>query len=220
MRGFFKNLSIVLVFSIVSTSAFSEMFEENMLLKNKRHKSVGGVWQVDSNTKVKRARSVIKRRHDSICITTKTHSLPSGAYTNWWVIYNEPEYCSNPSGFGDVACGPDDVPNPLVRATVMLATGSLVGPDGKARFNTCLETGELTFSVFPMGTQEGLVNSRRAEIQQVIRYHGPAEYDFPALLGLQLSEFGGGCEDDSIQQPGFECFDAQMITHVPVPYGM
>lgn len=218
MKLISTKICTILCFAAASSGATAELFDNESIFKSKHHRSIGMVWNADTQLRVRHARSVIKRTEERVCITTKTRDLAAGAYTNWWVIYNEPEYCSNPSGFGDVSCGPPDIANPLVRATVMLATGGIVGPNGRAHFNTCIETGELTHSVFPMGTQEGLVNNYGAEIQQVIRYHGPAEYDFPELLGLQLSEYNGGCEEEESQQNGFACADAQMVTHVPKSY--
>lgn len=186
----------------------------NQICYAKNHSGVkiqkNKVWDVKTKQSVKRARSRLVRYKDGVCITTKTRDLTEGAYTVWWVLYNEPDHCANPVPYGKARCGDSDLFNPNVRASVMLASGKIVGPNGKMFLNACIKKGELTTGLFDMGTQEGLTNPAGAEIQMIIRHHGEAHYDDPTLLGSQLSNYLGNCEVNGGQAT---CEDKQQIIH-------
>ena len=176
----------------------------------------GTVWDVASGEPVHHVRARLRRDPEGACLSADTRSLPEGAYTVWWVIYNEPVHCNNPVPYGEAACGDLDIANPAVRATVMRAQGKLVGQDGRAHLNACIRTRELTPEVFDMGTKEGLLDPAGAEIQMVVHWHAAARYDAPEVLGEQLTRFIGGCVD----QPGAEappCRDVQQIVFASAP---
>lgn len=170
------------------------------------------IWDVPTKSVVRHASSRLLRKNDGVCVTADTHGLHEGAYTVWWVLYNEPDQCNNPVPYGDARCGDLDIANPAVRATVMWAAGKLVGPDGRAHINACIGNGELSHEVFDMGTKEGLTDPMGAEIQLVVHYHDKAAYTSPALLGDQLTSFVGGCEDPGALEPP-ACTDSQQIVH-------
>lgn len=88
----------------------------------------------------------------------------NSAYTLWWIIFNNPDGCS------DFACGEDDVfPGGPADAGVRNASGFITGPSGTA--NT---TGELEMGPTPDGAVGfgELKDSIGAEIHIVIQSHG------------------------------------------------
>jgi len=145
--------------------------------------------------------SLLQRGSDYVRINVNTNGLPEAAYTNWWIVFNNPAACVG-------GCGGDDFPgndgNPAVNASVLWATGGLVGHDGTGHFRATLVEG------FPPGQVNfgpGLQDAVNAEIHYVIRSHGPASDD-PDILEDQLTLFLGGCGDG-----GYPCFNTQIVVH-------
>lgn len=84
--------------------------------------------------------SVMIRNADGVAYTISTTGLlPGGAYTNWWVVFNEPQFCSPPG------CAAKDFPqnggNPNVGASVLWATGRVVDANGQGYFAAHLAAG-------------------------------------------------------------------------------
>ena len=75
----------------------------------------------------------LKRTEDGVSIKVNTKDLPPGEYTNWWVIFNNPEYCETP-----YSCSEGDLGNADVGTAIFFATGGSVGPNGKGKFNADL----------------------------------------------------------------------------------
>ena len=172
------------------------------------------VWEITTQSKVKKSKSKLEVSDAGICLTTNTTIVP-GVNTTWWMVFNEPSECSNPNPFGNgQKCGIPDLNNPLTRGTLMWAGPLVVGPNQDANMNFCLNVGELTHAVFPLGTQEGIVSPHQAEYQLFIRTHGPGAFGDAQLLGEQLNSFNGGCQTDD--QAGFQCETLQILYH-PAP---
>ncbi|MFT5163357.1 MAG: hypothetical protein ACI9FJ_001952 [Alteromonadaceae bacterium] len=176
--------------------------------------TVNHMYDLGSKSKVNRASSKLTRDFGELCISTNTAELPVGAYTNWWMVFNNPEFCENPRGFGGSKCGGPDVANPDVDATVMWSAAGIVNADTKGHFSSCLAEGELSHYVL-MGTGSGLTDSQKAEIQLVVRYHGPVDAMDATLLGEQLTSFSGGCANEAEGIEGHECNNLQVTIHSP-----
>jgi hypothetical protein len=171
-------------------------------------------YDLTSQSKIRKSRSKLEVTDSGVCINGKTDTV-QGAYTTWWMIFNDPSHCSNASPFGNgQKCGMPDLDNPLTRGTLMWAGPLIVGPNEKANINFCLGVGELSHAVFPLGTQEGLVLPKKAEYQMFVRNHGPGVFDDAQVFGEQLNSINGGCETDD--QAGFACETLQILFH-PVP---
>lgn len=168
------------------------------------------IWSVATKTRVEHAGAELTRSADGLCVKATTRGLPEGAYTVWWVIYNYPSQCNNPAPYTGAVCGVTDFANTAVRATAMWAEGKLVGPDGRADISACVNKGEITGEILDLGTKEGLLNPRGAEIQMIVHWHGPGHFDEPALLGEQLTHFLGACQDVGGVTPP-DCKDMQQI---------
>lgn len=70
-------------------------------------KSVSPVMTM-GDAKVEVGSSEIVRREDGVFVILRTTKLPPGeAVTMWLVVFNKPEYCSDP-------CNADDLENPTV----------------------------------------------------------------------------------------------------------
>jgi len=156
----------------------------------------------DNSIRIRRAWSKVVRKDGSMCMSINTRQLPEGSYTNWWLIYNNPENCASKT------CGVPDLFNPSVNATLMFAAAGIVGPNKKSIFSGCVDEGELTHEVL-IGT-DGVADVKKADVQVVVRYHGPSKFDDPLGLGEQVSVEQGGCENAAQGIAGFPCFDVQI----------
>jgi hypothetical protein len=133
---------------------------------------------------------------------------PGAAYTMWWVIFNNPEFCVD-------GCGGDDFSNSAVNASVFFADGKIIDPDGLGTFSSQIGIGELP-NPNQVELGNGLFNPLTAEVWNVVRDHGPASSD-PALLEAQLTTFNGGCSLTP-GDGGFPCRDEQLaVFATPVP---
>ena len=181
------------------------------------NKSVSPIYErtPDGFEVVHKAKGKITRFEDKICVNVKTRDLNPGAYTAWWIIFNQPEYCENPVSSVDALCSPPDLSNPSVRATVMWSAAGIVGANGKTYLSACLNEGEITRELQPPGTQEGLVNPLGAEIHINIKDHGPAIYDDAETLGSQLNSLNGGCADTNNDIEGYPCIFPQFTVFAP-----
>jgi hypothetical protein len=154
-----------------------------------RKHSTSKLWTFADTETVPGARSRLFRSDDKICMNISTKALKKGAYTNWWFVFNNPENCTSPAAVGGARCGPGDLANTAVNSALW-ATGGIVGPDGIGYFNACLE--ENTFPGQDFGGP-GLTDAQGAEIHLIVRFHCAVESGTPALLGEQITMWGGGC---------------------------
>ena len=140
-----------------------------------------------------------------VWLRINTTGLPAGAYTLWWVIFNNPDAC------GADGCTGGDFGNPAVAASALFATGGVVLENGIGHFRAHLEEndppGQVLFG-------PGLVTASGAEIHIIVRYHGPAGTG--DLLTAQTTTFGGGCMGMDPIYPIFPCYDPQ-ATALPRP---
>jgi hypothetical protein len=143
--------------------------------------------------------------------------LPIGAYSVWWIIFN------NPAGCSDGVCGENDVlppPGTLeAEVSAVWATGGIVGPDRGGHFSARLGVGkdaapgQIIFG-------DALTDPMGAEIHVIVRYHGPARWDDSAALLSQMSTFQGYCTPASslgvgTDESAFSCFEPQATMHMP-----
>lgn len=132
----------------------------------------------------------LERNDDGVELNIWTTHLPAGAYTVWWVVFNNPDACVD-------GCDGADLGNPAVEGSVLYATGGVVGASGFGYFRADLEVGETEGEVL---FGPGLLDAG-TEIHFVIRNHGPASSD-PDELEAQTTTFEGGCDV-------FDCYDPQ-----------
>lgn len=163
-------------------------------------------WLEEGFPKVPGAFSVLMRNDNGVAVRVHSRALATGAYTMWWVIFNNPEHCAVP-----FACGENDFPfppfngNPAVAVSIQFATGFIVpSNNGKVRADAGLATGEVTKNLLPMTLQKPM----SAEIHVVLRTHGAVDLD---NVHLQISEF-----DDGSAQCVTDCLDLQAAVH-PAP---
>jgi hypothetical protein len=129
---------------------------------------------------------------------------PGSAYTLWWVVFNHPDKCI--AGHADLRCGPPDLFNSEVDASLLWAAGAVVGDTGEATFESYRAKGDTTGAVVLPGMRNppsGLTRPRTAEIHLVVRNHGPAR---PEYVEEQTHTMNGGCD---VGQPNFPCKDEQ-----------
>ncbi|WP_086477032.1 hypothetical protein [Arenibacter amylolyticus] len=165
--------------------------------------------------------STLHRNNNGITVNFKVEGLIPGAYTIWWVIWNQPENCAIPG-----ACNETDFANAAnVAVDVLYAAGHVVGKNGKGNFSAHLKEGDNSESInqefFGLPPAGGLQlgNALTAEVHVVLRTHGPK---VPGLVNEQIGSYEGGC-DNPILYPPFsvypnvvgECADIAAAIHPP-----
>ena len=162
----------------------------------------GGVFVMNAQ---ERGTSDLVRSVDGIAMNVDTTDLPVGAYTVWWIIFNNPTACS------DGVCGEDDVlpppGTPEAGVSPVWATGGLVGPDRKGHFSARLGVG-LDAAPGAVLWGDGLTNPMGAVVRIAVRYQGPTAWDDLDLLAQQLTNIGGNCA-------AFGCYTPQVAAHTP-----
>lgn len=130
------------------------------------------------------------------------------AYTIYWMIFNKPANCANPT-----ACGPADLTDSsgaldpakiaAVGGAVFVGSGFVAGSDGTANVTVLLNAGPLPIGDAPTLPQlagslwQG--NGLNAYVIMIIRTHGPA---VAGRMATQISQPEAGCT---------ACFDQQAI---------
>ena len=129
----------------------------------------GGVMVMNGKN---RGTSDLVRTVDGVSMNIDTTDLPIGAYSVWWVIFNDPSMCS------DGECGENDVlPPPGTKGAMVSpvwATGGIVGPDRMGHFSASLGVGPDAIPGQVLWG-DGLTDPMGAEIHMILRYHGPVQ---------------------------------------------
>ena len=132
----------------------------------------------------------LTRTEDGLQLTLDVDGLiPGHAYTVWWVVWNNPEFC-------DGACDDPDVGNTDVKAEIIYATGSVAGGT-QGNFGATLKerdaAGSINSEFFGLSSYGGLADAMKAEVHVVLRSHGPA---IPGHENEQITTYAGGCNPD------------------------
>ncbi len=138
--------------------------------------------------------STLHRNKNGIRANFKAEGLYPGAYTIWWVIWNNPQECMTPG-----ECIEADFATPgKVGVEVMYAGGHVVGTNGKGNFSAYLNAGDDTPESmntsfgFPSVGGLAIGNTFDAEVHVVLRTHGPK---VSGLVNDQISSYRGGCDE-------------------------
>ncbi|MFQ5709988.1 MAG: hypothetical protein ACE5HO_21240 [bacterium] len=151
--------------------------------------------------------SILHRGNDWISYNIHTTGLPAGAYTNWWIIFNNPEDCTDD-------CGEDDIFSPETKAnpSVFWATGGIVQEDGVGNFRARIREGQPSNGPDGFLIGNGLEDAANAEVHLIIKYHGPASDD-PDVLFDQTHTLLGSCDSGANAAANGQCFDPQAVAH-------
>ncbi len=162
-----------------------------------------------------RGTSDLVRTVDGISMNIDTTDLPGGAYTMWWVIFNDPSKCS------DGECGENDVlpppGTPGAKVSPGWVPGGIVGPDRVGHFSAHLGIG-LDGAPGQVLFGDGLTNPMGAEVHVILRYHGPVIWNDADALLKQLDSYQGNCTPESSLGIGtdpdaFGCWEPQATIH-------
>ena len=209
-RSYFKMVTLMAVFAIGtvgcdtidSNDTPSELEERSQ--RNNPRVSAASIYNFSD--KAEAGTSTLKRGADAITLSIATSELnPGYAYTVWWVVFDNPENCT------DSDCGSDDVSGAMGGGANLpgvsilgAADGSVVNADGKANYYGSLRKNNASQAILG----DGLDNPATAEIHYVIRSHGVA---VPGLIEDQITTFNGGCETG---QPNVgQCTNVQFAIH-------
>lgn len=151
--------------------------------------------------------ATLNRTAEGVNVVIDTTMLtPGGAYSIWWVVFNNPAAC-DPAG-----CSGADFSTPEVEGSVLNATGRVADANGNASFSAFLPVGFIHTNPASGNVRHafgpGLQNVAGAEIHLVVRCHGMATGD-----SEQISTLFADC-DTGAGPSG--CFDAQAIVF-PLP---
>jgi hypothetical protein len=151
----------------------------------------------DTIQKIPGAFSVLYRNDTGAAMRIDTRDLPSGTYTVWWIIWNDPGVCSAvPCGLGDLFKPGNDLG---------FATGGIVASaNGKFTPAAGLTVGDLKNMLLGVG----LTDPHGAEIHLVVQWHGPID---PEVVHLQMQSPPGG----TCNPPVTGCQDLQSSIHLP-----
>lgn len=161
--------------------------------------------------------STLVRSTDRIMASFETTNLtPGHAYTLWWIVINQPENCA------DTPCGLADVGNPDTETDLLFGSGRVADESGMATFSAVLLENDGSGSIndilgLPVDVG-GLLNAQTAQVQLVLRSHGPA---IAGMVNTQISSYGGGCTVffqpfEAIPDVEGECGDIQVSAHLPM----
>jgi len=189
-----QNVTVILSLSLTALLSGS-------IMAAPADKSVVVVHYLSDNSTVPGASSQLVRTNRGVSMNIKTNDLTPGAYTNWWIVFNNPGACENPIPAIGAACGFNDLALPAVNASVLYATGNVVDEDGEGGFAAHLKVGDTDGALFG----PGLMNPRGAEIHILVRDHGEV---IPAMMPAQIMTVGGGCMVNV-------CTDVQAAAHSP-----
>jgi hypothetical protein len=154
------------------------------------------------NTMVYDASSKLVRTNKGVSMTIDTNGLYAGAYTVWWIIFNDPSACVHPIPAIGAMCGGEDLEyDPAVYPSVGYATGNVVDEDGEGGFAAHLKMGDTRGLLFG----PGLLYPRHAEIHLIVRHHGEV---IPSMMPAQIMTVDGGCGVNF-------CMDVQGAAHSP-----
>ena len=155
----------------------------------------GGLGPVPEN-EVPGSSSTLVRTKNGITMTIHTSELEEGAaYTVWWVVFNNPEFCV-------AGCNGPDLGIPEVAGSVLWATGHVIGNNGVGNFAANLGEGKPKGQIL---VGPGLLDAEGAEVHFIVRSHGQP---IPGLVNEQISTVGGGCGTNV-------CEDVQFGIHMP-----
>ena len=152
-----------------------------------------------------RGTSTLVRNAEGISMNLDSKDLPVGAYSIWWVIFNKPSECGN-NECGGSDTGRGGAPNPA-EASVLWATGGMVGPDRQGHFSARLGVG-LAKAPGEVLRGPALTDPLGAEVHLIIRFHGTPEWDDPERFLAQQYIFSGNCDK-------FPCYMPQSVAHIP-----
>jgi len=210
--------------------AYSQSFD-GTANKNANHQ-VSDVFSFADFSLVAEEGATLLRTHNNVRMTIKTLGLdPHDTYTIWWVVFNNPEACDNPTEIS--GCSEPDLFIPTVNASMLYAAGNVVGGNGKGNFAGSLREGDLSgcqapWDAFNLGMLDedlegvlfdlcgnGLEDTQAAEIHLVVRTHGPK---VPGMVNGQINTFAVGCTSESSFGAGDgpnECEDQQFAVFLP-----
>lgn len=126
------------------------------------------------------------------------------ATTNWFVVFNEPDGCTDPCGEDDViAALPPGVGENPAKVGIHYAAGHVAGSSSWHSAGS-LREGDTSGMLFGYP----LLDARTAEIHIINRSHGPMSTIPPGERGNALNSVDGGCDSNT-------CGDAQAAIFLP-----
>jgi len=201
----------------VITSAAMDLVVPTILVSSTRvDKNFGEVeFWLDQTNPSEDTTAVLTRTPGGLHMQIETNSLPAGAYTGWWRIFNNPSACVDP-----LACTPGD-DREATRWIVAWGTGFVVGDNGIGSAQAFLGTGfdalpdsypdidEDNFQLLGGTIERGgfLDNPGGAAVDFVLKWHGAVDPDADIFYDQVHNQVGSCAQFDP--QGNFGCVDIQ-----------
>ena len=196
--------------SDAETQLFQEMYEYELYQNQQALESRSDVFATTNGEALPNAFSKMIHTSDKIVsFIHSSHLKPNSTYTIWMMVFKNPQNCSQGvcdendifDGSGNLLVNADGTFGTQgVDVSVLWVDGKVSSKEGAANFFFEVHSenapGEVLFG-------PGLTDPFGAEIQLVIRDHGP---EIPGLLQEQLNSYAGGCNINN-------CSDIQIAVH-------
>jgi len=189
-------------------------------------------WDFESgNTDNPVGTSDLVRTDDGISGNYMTDVLrPGNTATLWFIVFNYPEECAA----GPYMCSPYDLgPDAAAKGDFLVASGHVIGGDGKGNFGGHLNAGDTSGSGYAevncpdtWDCAPGLIDPKGALVVLAVHDHGPKQSG--QVLKEQISSFLGGCDGpfngnefgfatglEDIPDAEGECSTIQFSPHMP-----
>lgn len=210
MREAWRQALAIVVALVMVGATITAAGGESERLERAKHTQVSSVYDFDTGKEVPGTAKLIRRAKGVKGVVKHVKATPGHAITWWWVIFNNPEYCSGP-------CGEDDVGTAFARAamgkqdpagvSIVWGAGRVVGKNGHLKMKARLNEGHPGKRQVLVG--DGLHDSKTAEIHVVGRSHGKVQ---KGLKHAQLTTVEGGC----LEGPKDPCHDIFFSIFAPV----
>lgn len=185
-----RNLSILILIAALFTACSSSTSSDD---DNNEETSTAAVLTFEAQEQ--RGTSTLTRTDNGVSYSISASGMtPGEAVTLWMVIFNNPEHC-DPAG-----CGEPDLFVEDVEADVVFGgDGHVIGASGEATFTGSRNAGQTGGSIVGewFGLPEnGLFDSKKAEIHFILHSHGPV---IDELEEEMISTFNAGCGPDFME---------------------
>ncbi len=161
------------------------------------------------------ASTLIRNQHGASATLSTSGLNPDSAHTMWWLVFNNPAFCTAGDPELGNRCAEPDLFVEAVEASVFGGNGQVSDAYGRIQFSAHAFVGEETGGQ-TMLFGPGIIDPHKAEIHLIVQGHGPAQPLADAgLLEAALSNPGAGCGPDEPNE-GICAGDVQVAVHRPL----
>jgi len=138
--------------------------------------------------------AVVLRTEKTLEAVVLARGLRAGAYTMWWVVFNNPDRCTEAQPAMQAQCGGGDGSDLQMNdVSILWASGAVVKRDGIGLFHADTELeSQRKYHQERYARRSAAFDQDRAEIHLVVKYNGSASGDIDEL-SRQLTTVPDAC---------------------------